>query len=313
MPLLPAIMRTKSTHSICLRSLLLLGCLLALTHLQAQVAASSSAHDQLQQLTTQLQQSPGDQALRERIIALALTLSRMPAVPEETERRMARGIAAFKDAKSIGDYKDAVTEFEKAALTAPWYADAYYNLGQARAKTEDYAGAAASLKLYLLAAPGAKDAAAAKTLMYEMEYKQEKANKQRSAAAANEQARAEKEEKTHTTMICHLDHRSLFEDEATTIELNEAQRSVVVHISAAHIRNPGPESGGWDGHGSSTRAQSIGPFAANFGNDTITFSASGPSGGDYRDGSFVINRRTGAFEFTPPDGVSTVWNVWHCH
>jgi tetratricopeptide (TPR) repeat protein len=277
------------------------------------VATAQSPRDQLQELTTQLQQSPGDEALHKKIIALALTLSPMPAVPEETERRMARGIAAFKEAKSLSDYKDAVVEFEKATLAAPWYADAYYNLGQARAKAEDYAGAAASLKLYLLAAPAAKDAAAAKTLMYEMEYKQEKADKQRSAAAANEQARVEKEKKMHTTMICQPGYSQIFEDEPTTIELNEAQGSVVVHISAAHLRDSRGVSGGWDGHGSSTRAQSIGPFAANFGNDTITFSPSGPSGGDYRDGSFVINRRTGAFVFKPFDGVSTTWNVWHCH
>ena len=104
---------------------------------------------------------------------------------------MARGFAAFKDAKSVSDYKDAVVEFEKATLAAPWYADAYYNLGQACAKAEDYAGASASFKLYLLAAPGAKDAADAKILMYEMEYKQEKANKEQSATQANAQRLAE--------------------------------------------------------------------------------------------------------------------------
>ena len=144
-----------------------------------------SSREQLQQFTTQLQQSPGDEALREKIINLATTMKPKPVLPEETERRMARGFAAFKEAKSASDYKDAVVEFDKATLAAPWYADAYYNLGQAQAKAEDYAGAAASLKLYLLAAPGAKDAADAKTLMYEMEYKGEKADKERSAAQAS--------------------------------------------------------------------------------------------------------------------------------
>jgi len=143
-------------------------------------SSTTSPQNQLQQLTTQLQQSPGDQALRERIINLARTMVPPPTLPEETERRMARGVVAFKEAKSVSDYKDAVAEFEKATLAAPWYADAYYNLGLARANSEDYAGAAASLKLYLLAGPGAKDAAEAKALAYEMEYKQEKADKKQS-------------------------------------------------------------------------------------------------------------------------------------
>jgi tetratricopeptide (TPR) repeat protein len=165
--------------------------LLAVSRLEAQDAANSSQRDQLQQLTVRLPQSPGDQALREKIINLANAMNPPPAPPEEAERRMVRGLAAFKEAKAVSDYKDAVVEFEKATLAAPWYANAYYNLGQARAKTEDYAGAAASLELYLLAAPGAKDAAGAKTLMYEMEYKQEKADKERSAAQANAQLLAQ--------------------------------------------------------------------------------------------------------------------------
>jgi hypothetical protein len=143
--------------------------LLAVTQLEAQDSTNSSPRDQLRQLTTQLQQSPYDQELREKIINLAETVTPAPVLPEEAGRRMARGVAAFKEAKSVSDYKDAAVEFEKAAMAAPWYADAYYNLGQARAKAEDYGGASSSLKLYLLAAPGAKDAADAKRLMYEME------------------------------------------------------------------------------------------------------------------------------------------------
>jgi hypothetical protein len=172
--------------------------LLAVTQLKAQDSTNNSPRDQLRQLTTQLQQSPDDQTLREKIINLAETVSPAPVLPEEAGRRMARGVTAFKEAKSASDYKDAVVEFEKAALAAPWYADAYYNLGQARAKAEDYGGASASLKLYLLAAPGAKDAADAKTLMYEMEYKQEKADKERSAAQANAQQQAQSQQLVET-------------------------------------------------------------------------------------------------------------------
>ena len=154
-------------------------------------AAADNPSNQLQQLTAQLQKSPDDQGLREKIIALARTMNPPPQLPEEAERRMARGNAAFVGAKSASDYKDAVTEFQKATLAAPWYADAYYKVAQVNIKLEDYAGAAANLKFYLLAAPDASNAADAKTIMYEMEYKAEKVAKVQSDQLAAEQQRAD--------------------------------------------------------------------------------------------------------------------------
>ena len=50
--------------------------------------------------------------------------------------------------------------------------------------TERYGGAARNLRFYLLAAPDAPDAKQAKTLMYELEYEQEKVDR------ANAQVRA---------------------------------------------------------------------------------------------------------------------------
>lgn len=169
----------------------LIGMLLILFLSSTMQASADSPQEQLNQMVEQLQKSPNDNALREQIINLAKTLNPLPALPEEVVRRIARGIVAFKEAKSVSDYKDAVVEFEKATLAAPWYADAYYNLAQARAKAEDYAGTSACLKLYLLAAPGAKDVTEAKALMYEMEYKQEKADKERSATQAKAQQQAQ--------------------------------------------------------------------------------------------------------------------------
>ena len=100
-----------------------------------------------------------------------------------------------------------------------------------------------------------------------------------------------------TTLICHIDNPGLFglfEDEpTTTIELNEAQGSVVVHLAAYHFTNP-PDglTGGTDGRGGG-KARSIGPRPAIFGNDTITFSDG--------DGDYIINRLTGAFAY--PHGM----------
>jgi tetratricopeptide (TPR) repeat protein len=161
----------------------------------AQSNAPSPA-EQLRQLTAELQQSPGDDALREKIVKLARTMVPPPALPEEANRRMTRGTILFKEAKNDADFKDAITEFQAAALAAPWYADAYYNLGIAQNKAKDFAAAARSLKLYLIAVPDAPDAKAAQSLIYEMELRQEKADKENTAQAvqqAEQQANAQKQ------------------------------------------------------------------------------------------------------------------------
>lgn len=137
------------------------------------VSFAQSPREQLSQLVTQLQASPGDIALRERIIKLAQEIRPPPAVPEEAERRMARGSAAFKTAKNENDFKDAAREFEQASNAAPWSGDIYYNLGLAQDKAGDHTSAIRSLKLAMLAAPNSRET---KTLLYEVEYRQEKAN-----------------------------------------------------------------------------------------------------------------------------------------
>ena len=108
-------------------------------------------------------------------------------------------------------------------------------------------------------------------------------------AASSEAARAEA-----TTLVCNLEPFEIKEDEPTTIELNEAQSSVIVHFSATHWSEPGP------GHGP---AKSLGPLPAKFDTDTITFHD--PS--SEKDGDYIINRLTGNFHWVHPN-----WN-WTCH
>jgi hypothetical protein len=125
-----------------------------------------------------------------------------------------------------------------------------------------------------------------------------------------------------TMLVCHLDAPTAlaFEDGATTIELNEAQSSVVVHFAAAHLTNSDGVTGAADGRGSPNPAASVGPLTAKFGSDTITFSSTG--GGEYDSngnhfvpyqGSYLINRLTGSFVHkSPGDGALTVWQKWTC-
>ena len=126
-------------------------------------------------LTTQLQQSPGDQALREKIIALALMLNPKPATPDAVS--MAEGAAeyAFKNAKANSDYSDAAKQYEKALMLAPWLADDYFNCGVAHEKAGENKEAIRNFNLYLLAAPNANDAQAIKKRIGGLQYAAQKA------------------------------------------------------------------------------------------------------------------------------------------
>lgn len=167
-----------------MKFLVLLFTVLILTN----TAFAESPREQLKLMVEQLQKSPNDNALREQIIKLAQELKPVPAVPEEAERRMVRGTAAFKGAKSVADYRDAAQEFEQATLAAPWYGDAYFNLGVAQDKAENYEAALRSLKLAQLASPEVKEI---KALIYEVEYRNDKANS--AVALAEQEKRAKKD------------------------------------------------------------------------------------------------------------------------
>ncbi len=57
-------------------------------------------------MVEQLQKTPADNALREKIIKLAAEIKPAPAVPEEAQRREGRAKFAFKSAKSNDDYRN---------------------------------------------------------------------------------------------------------------------------------------------------------------------------------------------------------------
>lgn len=151
---------------------------------------AQSPHEQLSQMVQQLQKTPGDNALREKIIKLAASIKPAPAIPSEAERRMVRGAAAFRSATSAADYQDAVKEFAQATHAAPWYGDAYFNLGVSQDKAGNHEAALLSLKFAQLTSPYSKEI---KTLMYEVEFRQEKANSPE-ARAAREVVRAQEAE-----------------------------------------------------------------------------------------------------------------------
>ena len=157
-------------------------------------ACAQSPREQLDQMVRQLQKTPNDDAMREKIIKLARTMKPSPALPPEAERRMTRGGAAFAGATSAADYQIAAKEFAQATLAAPWYGDAYYNMAVAQDKAEDHGAALRSLEFAALASPGNKDV---EKLSYAVEFRKEK--------AASPEARAAKQKLKDETLMKGLE------------------------------------------------------------------------------------------------------------
>jgi tetratricopeptide (TPR) repeat protein len=183
-------------------------------------AFAQTPANELSQMVAQLQKTPTDNALREKIIKFVQTLNPVPSIPEEAERRMARGAAAFKSATLVADYQAAAKEFDQATLAAPWYGDAYFNLGLTQDKAVDYEAALRSLKLAQLASPDNKET---KALIYEVEYRQEKANSAEARAAKEKEA-----ERRFITSLegakfdCH-ETRDEYTAERWQIEINQGK------------------------------------------------------------------------------------------
>lgn len=90
-----------------------------------------SPREQLIQYVADLQKNPEDQALREKIIKLALTLNPKPIVADDAIEHEGAAESAFNAAKTDSDFGKSAAEYEKALLIAPWVAADYYNLGVA--------------------------------------------------------------------------------------------------------------------------------------------------------------------------------------
>jgi hypothetical protein len=140
-------------------------------------AHAQSPREQLQQMVEQLQKTPTDNALREKIIKLGLEINPTPAVPDEALRREGRGNVAFKNAKNVEDYIAASREFEAASLAAPWIAGYYSDLCTVYEKGGALREAADSCRLYSMTLTDEKDIRGAKLRTAGIEYEAEKYSK----------------------------------------------------------------------------------------------------------------------------------------
>lgn len=147
---------------------------LALALPPAALAADAPKHS-LDALVAQFQQSPEDQELRERVIKAALAQKAPPPIPEEAQRRMTRA-QTFKDlAEKKEDFGQVAVELEEALKLAPWWAQAYYNLGLAREKGGEFAAARAAFANFLLSAPASEKVDEVRKRLIRLEVYEEKA------------------------------------------------------------------------------------------------------------------------------------------
>lgn len=144
------------------------------------VAHAQSPREELQQMVEQLQKSPNDNALREKIITLAQDVKPALAVPPEAKRAFVMGGTYQKEAKSPEDFGLAVKAFQDASTAAPWWGDAYYNLSVALESVKRYDEAKNALTLYLLTKP--KDAEQTQERLYAIEAKKNLAARAASVA-----------------------------------------------------------------------------------------------------------------------------------
>lgn len=158
-------------------------------------AYALSPREQLQQMVEQLQKSPTDNVLREKIIKLATNIKPALAIPEEANRAFVKGNVFQKEAKDASGYDLAITAYREALRVAPWWGDAYFNLAVALEAAGKFDEAIASIKLYIASVPGTSaDARDAQNRIYAIEAKTEMASRQAMSKVVDEQRRAREEE-----------------------------------------------------------------------------------------------------------------------
>lgn len=154
-------------------------------------AYAQSPREELQQMVEQLQRTPNDNALREKIIKLAAGIKPAQAIPEEANRAFVKGNVFQKEAKDTSGYDFAITAYREALRVAPWWGDAYFNLAVALEAAGKFDEAITAIKHYMASVPvGSAEAREAQNRVYAIEAKSEMASRQ--AKAAVQQAEIEK-------------------------------------------------------------------------------------------------------------------------
>ena len=120
----------------------------------------SPANAALGQCMAELQASPDDQALREKIVKLAARASPAAEIPAAARDHYARARKLFAAAETINDVGKAIDQYQAALRIAPWWPEANKDLGLALETAQRHEEALTALGLYLAAEPSGRDARA---------------------------------------------------------------------------------------------------------------------------------------------------------
>jgi len=149
---------------------------------------ATSPQQDLQQTLSELQKSPRDIALRERIITIARGMKMAPSIPEEARRHYVMAKTLFEGAAKPEDLDDSIEEFEGALLIAPWWAEANRDLGLALENAGRFDEAIDFIRLYIATGPGEDRVRAAQDEIYKIEgRKRLAAREDRNVQAAREE------------------------------------------------------------------------------------------------------------------------------
>ncbi len=160
--------------------------------LLANIAHAESPREQLSQMVEQLQQSPNDNALREKIIKLAPTLKPSPALPDAAVSFEGRAQFAFRSAKSEDDFLAAAREYEKAVAAAPWILGYYADLCTIYEKAGKFEDAKRHCGFYLIGLTDPAQITDVKRRIAGLEFGIEKANSPQ-AKVERERTQADRE------------------------------------------------------------------------------------------------------------------------
>jgi tetratricopeptide (TPR) repeat protein len=159
-------------------------CLLALCILM--IAPSEKNHaqnlrDSLNQYIVSLQQNPNDNALREKIISVSLRIKPAPAIPDNANEKLVMG-TTFRDGKAYGL---AIKSLNEALLIAPWWGEAYKELGITLEFAEKFDETITAFQLYLKTNPGEEMTTNTKNEIAKVKAKKEMANSPVATEASN--------------------------------------------------------------------------------------------------------------------------------
>lgn len=142
--------------------------------------SAATPGEQFAQMLELLKITPKDDSLRENIVRLGKELKPAPAIPEAARRALVRGNTALEAATGPDDYVRAARNYEEAAGLAPWWGAAYLSLARVQDLQLDYRSAQRNVHIYMVAIASPEEARKAQDYLYELEYKQERADKTRS-------------------------------------------------------------------------------------------------------------------------------------